>query len=98
MDGENEILKNAVDCFGEDHQTDMMIEEMSELTKALLKYRRNVGEEDTGSLIENIIEEMADVEIMLGQMKIIYGDCDAYRSEKLVRLAAMLLEAKEKKE
>ena len=37
----NEIIKQAIAAYGKDAQTDICIEECSELTKALLKYRRN---------------------------------------------------------
>ena len=35
-----EVLQECVDTYGAEAQVDMAIEEMSELTKALLKYRR----------------------------------------------------------
>lgn len=79
-------LKTAVETYGKEAQTDMMIEEMSELTKALLKHRRNPSAET----LENIKEEMADVQIMLDQMRMIYGDNSGYRAEKLLRLARRL--------
>lgn len=37
---EENILLQAIVEYGAEAQTDMMIEEMSELTKALLKHRR----------------------------------------------------------
>jgi len=40
--------------------------------------------------ITNIREEMADVQIMLDQMKLIYGDPKNIESEKLDRLAERL--------
>lgn len=66
------------DHYGEDAQVDMLIEEMSELTKALLKNRRakKSGQPILGILEPttlNIIEELADVEIMLQQI-IYLGD------------------------
>lgn len=79
-------LKTAVETYGKEAQTDMMIEEMSELTKALLKHRRN----PTAKTLDNIKEEMADVQIMLDQMRLIYGESDEYRTEKVLRLAARL--------
>lgn len=79
-------LKTAVETYGKEAQTDMMIEEMSELTKALLKHRRN----PTAKTLDNIKEEMADVQIMLDQMHMIYGDNGEYRAEKLLRLASRL--------
>jgi hypothetical protein len=36
-----EIEGRAINTYGEQPQADMAIEEMSELTKVLLKYRRN---------------------------------------------------------
>lgn len=81
-----EILRAAVDTYGKDAQTDMMIEEMSELTKALLKHRRY----GTSETFDNVLEEMADVEIMLDQMKLIYGDHPIVRDSKIQRLASRL--------
>ena len=79
-------MKTAVETYGKEAQTNMMIEEMSELTKALLKHRRNPSTET----LDNIKEEMADVQIMLDQMCMIYGDNSGYRTEKLLRLARRL--------
>ena len=76
------ILDEAVTTFGKEKQVDMMIEEMAELTKALLNERR--GRES------NISEEIADVLIMAEQMKIIFNNADsveAYRQGKINRLA-----------
>lgn len=80
------VLKAAVDTYGKEAQTDMMIEEMSELTKALLKHRRNA----TPKTLDNIKEEMADVQIMLDQMRLIYGENGGYRTSKVLRLASRL--------
>lgn len=51
---------------------DMAIEEMSELTKALLKERRNEAVH-RDALIDNILEEIADVTIMLNQLHAIFA-------------------------
>ena len=83
MDAEN-ILLQAIAEYGKDAQTDMMIEAMAELTKALLKRRRYPDDEST---VDNIREEMADVQIMMDQMRIIYGDDSQYTAQKLHRLA-----------
>ena len=83
------ILLQAIAEYGAEAQTDMMIEEMSELTKALLKHRRKESKET----LDNILEEIADVQIMLDQMKLIHDDgkaTDEYRDAKLLRLAARL--------
>ncbi|MDY2736604.1 hypothetical protein [Intestinibacter sp.] len=54
-----------------DDQVDVLIEEMSELTKALLKNRRakkGYTQATIKETIQNIKEEIADVEIMLQQV------------------------------
>lgn len=47
----------------------MVLEETSELQKALLKHRRKPSEETKA----DIVDEIADVQIMLEQLKIIYS-------------------------
>ena len=74
------VLRKAIDTYGKDSQAKMMIEEMSELTKELCKLFR--GEGDTG----HILEEIADVQIMLDQMKMIFGDTSEMEKVKLERL------------
>lgn len=88
---EQEVLRAAIDTYGIKAQTDMMIEEMSELTKALLKHRRN----PSSKTLDNIKEEMADVRIMLDQMEILYGDSSEHRARKIVRLARRLVVSEE---
>lgn len=62
------ILNNAVNTYGKQNQVDKAIEEMAELTKALLKERHNAGS------VEHVTEEMADVFIMLSQLNLIYDN------------------------
>lgn len=83
-----DLLQRAIDTWGRHAQVDMMIEEMSELTKALLKERRKPPLPLSGleKAIADIREEMADVQIMLDQMKLIYGDPADIEAEKLSRL------------
>lgn len=82
-----ELLKKAINTYGVQAQKDMMIEEMSELTKALLKERRadNITIEKLAK--DNIREEIVDVQIMLNQMKIIYGYKLEWENRKLQRLS-----------
>ena len=86
-----EVLKAAISTYGKEAQVDMAIEEMSELTKALLKYRRskNTTGIEYGKLRSNIIEEAADVLIMVVQILIMYdkdGECQAEVDYKVNRL------------
>ena len=71
------VLEDAIDRYGAPAQIDMAIEEMSELTKALLKNRRNyaaVTAGERGRLREAIIEEAADVIITVAQVVMIYTE------------------------
>lgn len=70
-------LDTIVNTYGNDPQTDMAIEECSELIKALLKYRRkrySAESIDEKELRAAIIDEIADVQIMIAQLQIMH-DC-----------------------
>lgn len=78
---ENEILKFAIKVFGEKAQEEMAIEECAELITAINHKHRGRK--------HNIAEEIADVEIMLEQLKIINGcddEVEQIRKSKLERL------------
>lgn len=85
------ILSKAVETFGSSNQMIKAVEEMSELTFELAKTLTNL-EMDRAPL--GIIEEIADVEIMLDQLKLIYGKdrIELQRSIKLNRLRRKLEE------
>lgn len=90
----NEILQRAIDTYGAESQCLKSIEEMSELTKALLKIRfaKKAGVEHD-ILLDAIAEEMADVEIMLEQLHMIYQNDRKvleYRQKKIERLERRL--------
>ena len=76
-----DIYTAAVKKCGKEHQLVLCMEEMAELTKELSKNTTNIS------------EEMADVEIMLEQLRIIYGnrsEVDTIKAEKLLRLSERL--------
>ncbi|HJC73189.1 MAG TPA: hypothetical protein H9698_10430 [Candidatus Ruthenibacterium merdavium] len=81
------MLTRAIKHFGREAQERMMFEEMSELQKAICKLSRGKGS------IDDIAQEIADVEIMLEQMKILY-QCEEsaalWKHEKLERLRSLL--------
>lgn len=79
---EAQILQRAVDTYGVEQQTDKAIEELSELTKALLKFRY----EPTETRRNELLYEMADVGIMLSQLALMYGDFNEQEIAKLDRL------------
>lgn len=82
-----ETCRAALAAFGRDSQMMVAIEEMSELTKELCKNGR--GRENT----THIAEEIADVEIMLQQMVMLFdcaGQVETFRRYKLERLAGRI--------
>jgi len=84
---EMEVLQRALDTYGSSMQIVVMMEEMSELQKELCKYLRGKCSQ------ASIAEEIADVEIMLEQMKMLFCCTDAVRNErrrKVERLKARL--------
>lgn len=89
-----EVLREAVAAYGTHAQVDMAIEEMSELTKALCKERRcGLGQGSRTQAHANIIEEIADVIIMLAQLLIIFDKDREIQKEidyKMNRLAERL--------
>lgn len=88
---EFEIMGDAITVFGADAQQDKLLEEMAELQKEILKHR--LGEDN----LVHIAEEIADVEIMLEQMKLIFcctGTVKAIRNSKLRRLEQRIRDAR----
>lgn len=82
-----DTLKNAVDVFGEQPQLIMAMEEMAELIQAISKYIRGKSNE------ENIAEEIADVEIMLAQLRYIFNNSskvDFYCTHKINKLQDLI--------
>lgn len=62
------LLEETVEKFGHERQVDKAIEEMGELTQALLKDR--YAEDD--AFTDNVYEELADVLITLHELLVIY--------------------------
>lgn len=85
---EAKILEGAIKTWGEEAQSVVAIEELSELTKALAKWLRHylTGQGDYEQIVSDIREEMADVGIMLNQLCLIFGDPTEEEILKLLRL------------
>ena len=62
-----EICRSIANHYGKEHQVLIAIEEMSELTKELCKYFRRYDRK------KEIIEEVADAQIMLEQLIELFG-------------------------
>lgn len=72
----SELNKETAKYYGYEAQSNQLVEECAELIQAVSKYRRAVAglgqpvaEEKKAVALENLIEEIADVEIMLEQVK-----------------------------
>lgn len=83
-----EVQNAVIAKYGKEHQTFVAIEEMSELMKALTKNMR--GEHNR----QDIVEELADVYIVLDQVMMMHGiDLDEVvkkMNEKAKRMADRL--------
>lgn len=86
-----EVLIRAVETYGINSQIRMAIEEMAELIKALCKFERVDLGPESDKAVGNVIEEIADVQIMLDQLRIIFkSDAKAVEDVKLIRLAGRI--------
>lgn len=88
------VYTHAIEKYGIKPQMLMVIEEMSELTKAICKFFRVPGYlEPDADIIDSIAEEAADVTIMLEQLCMILGIGDSVDGNidmKVKRLAERL--------
>ena len=77
------ICYKAVRTFGEYSQCIKAMEECGELIHAL---SRTVLDQDAD--FDNICEEIADLEILMDQMRVIFGDAfiDKWKEKKLKKL------------
>lgn len=95
MENNVDLYNKALMKWGNQFQCMMVMEECAELQKVVSKYNRNKAHE------LDVIEEIADVEIMLGQLKLILAgskkylpniaeEVDKVKKEKLNRLKKIL--------
>ena len=89
---DRKILQNAIDTYGTKAQMMQCIEEMAELIQAINKYFRANTDEEMAKAYVSVIEEISDVQIMLEQMRIVFGDkaVDEQITAKLGRLEKRL--------
>ena len=86
------IYEQAIEKFGTDHQILKAVEELNELAVALMHYRQGKA----GAI--DVASEIADVQIMIGQMSFIIDPThlliDAALNAKLERLNKRIHENK----
>ncbi len=79
------LYKEAIYCWGVNNQLDMVVEECAELIQAINKMKRKSCKETQ----EALCGEIADVEIMLGQLRLIIQRdelIDTIKKQKHMRL------------
>ena len=90
-DYEKKVFRDALTTFGMRSQIELLFEEMAELQKEFCKFLRGKSNYD------QISEEMADVEIMLDQMRRALGnedDVQKWREKKVERLKDLIAKQK----
>lgn len=88
-----EIMERAIKTYGKAGQLTKAIEEMSELQKELCKA---ITEGTTINALDSITQEMADVEIMLEQLKIIFANRERVEEWKKLKLLRLEYRLKQK--
>ncbi len=88
---DNEIFKKAIEKWGVESQSEMIIEECAEVIMAFQKLKRayySMNNEVIQKTTNNVCEELADLSIMLDQMKLIFDNSkiEKIRIEKISRL------------
>jgi hypothetical protein len=91
---EKEMFEKARQKWGVGSQVNMLAEESAELSVASLHLNRAI--KDKTEAWEKFAEEVADVEIMIEEMKqyfpVLIGKVNLYRQLKLQRLSKLLKE------
>lgn len=85
---ETAVCQRAVEAYGKEHQLIICMEEMAELTKEPSKNLRGHNN------LQEIAEEVADVEIMLEQVKVIFDlkeEVSEAKEAKLLRLQKRII-------
>ncbi|HEY5673606.1 MAG TPA: antitoxin [Malonomonas sp.] len=80
------IYQATLEKWGEDAQYDQAVEECAELITALKHFRRGKIEK------QSVIDELADVTLMLGQLTWMFGadEVEAAIKKKLAKLDGLL--------
>ena len=82
------ILHKAVAFYGSSVQELKAMEELGELIRAIARVR-TCDDEERDTAFENLAEEMADVEIMLEQLKIINNNRDKIKTWRCIKLGRL---------
>lgn len=83
-DSENKVYIDALMKWGEQSQRDIWVEELTELIQVLLRETRGRCTK------EQVAEEIADVDLCLSQLKMLYPTWTEHRVKKMDRLKERL--------
>ena len=86
MNKEEKLLNDAYTKWGYDSQRLIWIEEMAELIQVLAKSDRSINP----AFLSQIEDEIADVDICLEQIKILYPGYKKHRARKIARLERLV--------
>ena len=89
----NLVILKAVETYGDNSQINMAVEKMSELAEALMLIKSKRKDVNKQEVVHNLAEKIADVEIMLEQLKLIFncfGLVEREKEYKINRLAERL--------
>lgn len=78
---DKELLHQAINTWGVEAQCDMIVEECLELALAVQKLKRKRGDQE--AKITAIIDEIADVRIIIEQAMIIFADPENRIQERI---------------
>ena len=91
-----QLLERVITAYGMNKQLDVAIEELSELIQAICKIKRRDSISNESFAVKgNLAEEMADVEIILAELKLLFDNEDnvkEWNNYKLDRLEKRLNE------
>ena len=91
-----QLLERVITANGMNNQLNVAIEELSELIQAICKIKRRDSLSNESFAVKgNLAEEMADVEIILAELKLLFDNEDnvkEWKNYKLDRLEKRLNE------
>lgn len=91
-----QLLERVITANGMNNQLDVAIEELSELIQAICKIKRRDSLSNESFAVKgNLAEEIADVEIILAELKLLFDNEDnviKWKNYKLDRLEKRLNE------
>lgn len=84
MEDNQNLYRDVEIIFGRKHQAIKAVEELSELQQAICKIQ--LADVPTNKMYDNLFEEIADVEIMIEQVKRLYECSDEVAIRKKMKI------------